>query len=494
MKIKLVFTALLMGMLMLFVVVPAEATILTFETWTLNNRGLEFLNTQKDGTGNTFGSRINTVGPITYQETAGAYIHNVSFAEGNGWTPNIALTWLSNHFDSYLWIDGAGNRGNVVQLDSTSPASPADLVLTPDADWAVLINSFDLDEHNLTPNGDTVINWVISDATGTLASGTWDDYNNINDPLHLGGLTTIYTGLTRAALTVGNAVTLRLMQTSGHVLYTALDNINFDQVVPVYLIEVDKQLLTVDEQGPTSDTYSMVLAYEPNADGLGAGGGDTVIILCEPNGLPDGKVTDINIGNGPGGKITLTFTSNNWDTPQNITVTAVDDSDIEDDHVVTIKHTVISAGDPNYANAKIDSVSVSVADNDVPEITVTESAGYTWVQEGGATDSYELALNLQPTANVLITVDPNAQVAVSTTPGGGTPGAAITLTFTTANWNTPQNVYVKADDDAVVEPDVGVVITHTVGGTSQYATWQGKRGHPGCDCLCQRQRRPFYKH
>ena len=230
MKIKLVFTALLMGMLMLFVVAPAEATILTFETWTLNNRGLEFLNTQKDGTGNTFGSRINTVGPITYQETVGAYIHNVSFAEGNGWTPNIALTWTGIHFDSYLWIDGAGNRGNVVQLDSTSPASPADLVFTPDADWAVLINSFDLDEHPNTLDDDTVIDWVIFDATGTLASGTWGDMNNVNDPLMQGGRTTIYTGLTADDVTIGNIVTLRFMQTSGNKTYTAMDNLNFDQI------------------------------------------------------------------------------------------------------------------------------------------------------------------------------------------------------------------------------------------------------------------------
>ena len=222
------FTICILVMAGLIFCAHAQATNLIFETWTANNRGLEFLNTQKDGTGNNVGSRINTVGPIAYVETTGTYTHNVSFEEGNGWTPNIALNWLSNHFDSYLWpVDG---RGNVVQLDSTSPASPADLVFTPDAGWGALINSFDLFEGSTSLNHDTVIDWMIFDDTGTLASGTWDDYNNINDPLHLGGGTTIYTGLTADDVTIGNAVTLRFMQTSGHVLYTGMDNLNFDQV------------------------------------------------------------------------------------------------------------------------------------------------------------------------------------------------------------------------------------------------------------------------
>jgi len=351
MKIKLVFRVLMIGMLMLFVVAPAKATILTFETWTLNNRGLEYLNTQKDGTGNTFGSRINTVGPIAYEETTGTYTHNVSFAESNGWTPNIVLTWTGVHFDSYLWIDSAGNRGNVVQLDNTSPAIPADLLFTPDADWAVLINSFDLDEHNGTPNGDTVINWEIFDDTGILASGTWDEKNNANDPLNQGGRTTIYTGLTAGDVNVGNAVTLRFMQTSGDKTYTAVDNINFDQVVPELRIEKDKQTLTVNEQGPTSDSYGIKLSREPN----------------QPTVMVTASRLDAQITVNGGASVTLTFTNANWDTFQTVTVAAVDDDLLEEDHTSKVVYTLVS-NDSFFNNAGVTPMTVYIIDNDVPGI------------------------------------------------------------------------------------------------------------------------------
>jgi len=226
------FTICILVMAGLIFCAHAQATNLTYETWAANNRGLEYFNTQKDGTGNTFGSRIDTVGPIAYVETTGTYTHNVSFEEGNGWTPNIVLNWTDTaHFDSYRWYVAAQfDRGYVVQLDTTSTESPADLVFTPDAGWGVLINSFDLDEHPNTLDDDTVIDWVIFDATGTLASGTWDDFNNVNDPLMLGGRSTIYTGLTADDVTIGNIVTLRFMQTSGNKTYTAMDNLNFDQI------------------------------------------------------------------------------------------------------------------------------------------------------------------------------------------------------------------------------------------------------------------------
>jgi len=231
------FTICILVMAGLIFCAHAQATNMTFETWAANNRAIELLNTQEDGTGNKVGSRIDTVGPIAYEETTGTYTHYLSFEEGNGWTPNIVLNWLSNHFDTYQpWIDGHGDRGSVVQLDGTSgspPANPADLVFNPDAGWGVLINSFDLDEDADATNHDSMVDWWIFDASGTLASGTWDDKNNINDPDHLGGRTTVYTGLTADDVTIGNAVTLRFVQTSPIVTsggYVALDNLNFDQV------------------------------------------------------------------------------------------------------------------------------------------------------------------------------------------------------------------------------------------------------------------------
>jgi hypothetical protein len=87
-------------------------------------------------------------------------------------------------------------------------------------------------------------------------------------------------------------------------------------------------------------------------------------------------------------------------------------------------------------------------------VTVTPSGGSTNVTEGGATDSYTMVLNAQPTADVTITISQGSQVTTSPTQ----------LVFTTANWATPQTVTVTAVDDALVEGSHSGTITHTAAG------------------------------
>ena len=78
------------------------------------------------------------------------------------------------------------------------------------------------------------------------------------------------------------------------------------------------------------------------------------------------------------------------------------------------------------------------------------------VQEGGATDSYQIALQSIPTANVQITIDPDSQTNL-----GAGAGVAIVLTFTPANALIPQTITVTAVDDILVEGVHTSTITHT---------------------------------
>ncbi|HEX5472702.1 MAG TPA: hypothetical protein VFW73_12500 [Lacipirellulaceae bacterium] len=93
-------------------------------------------------------------------------------------------------------------------------------------------------------------------------------------------------------------------------------------------------------------------------------------------------------------------------------------------------------------------------------VLILQSAGRIDVEEGGATDSYQLALLTIPTANVQITVDPDNQIDL-----GAGPGGPIVLTFTSDNALIPQTITVTAVDDTVVEGDHTSVITNTVGST-----------------------------
>jgi hypothetical protein len=88
-------------------------------------------------------------------------------------------------------------------------------------------------------------------------------------------------------------------------------------------------------------------------------------------------------------------------------------------------------------------------------LIVVQSGGSTIVAEGGATDTFTVALQSAPTANVTVTLNPGTQVTV----------APATLTFTPTNWNTAQTVTVTAVDDALVEGAHTGTIAFTVTST-----------------------------
>jgi MYXO-CTERM domain-containing protein len=133
-------------------------------------------------------------------------------------TPNISATWGTG-FQTYIDWDG---RGEVGQLDFNEvDPDQITLTLTPEAGFAVLVTSFDLDY--FAGGGDVNLSWMVSDSVGTLASGEWIQDND-------GGRDTINTGLTLGDVRAGEAVTISFTMNSGLPSYIALDNLAFDQV------------------------------------------------------------------------------------------------------------------------------------------------------------------------------------------------------------------------------------------------------------------------
>ncbi|WP_198174754.1 beta strand repeat-containing protein [Spirosoma arboris] len=85
-------------------------------------------------------------------------------------------------------------------------------------------------------------------------------------------------------------------------------------------------------------------------------------------------------------------------------------------------------------------------------VLVRETLNNTTVTEGGATDTYTVALNSQPTADVTITI---------TSPGSPLTTNSPTLVFTPSNYSTVQTVIVSATDDAIVQGTRSVTITQS---------------------------------
>ena len=105
----------------------------------------------------------------------------------------------------------------------------------------------------------------------------------------------------------------------------------------------------VNEQGATSDTYTIALNTLPTG---------SVSIAIASDQQTQLSADGVNFFNS----VTLTLTNT---TPQTITVRAIDDTNVEGPHTGTITHTITSSADPAYSNLTIPNLSVSILDNDV---------------------------------------------------------------------------------------------------------------------------------
>ena len=200
----------------------------------------------------------------------------------------------------------------------------------------------------------------------------------------------------------------------------------------------------------TDDDTPGVKVVEPAS--VSAIEGETATYTVRLNTLPAGAVT-ITPSSGDSGAVSvspasLTFTAANWDTPQAVSVTGVEDADT-DDETVTISHSVSGYDSVTAAAA----VTVSVTDDDTPGVKVVEPASVSAIE--GETATYTVRLNTLPAGAVTITPSSGDSGAVSVSPAS--------LTFTAANWDTPQAVSVTGVEDADTD-DETVTISHSVSG------------------------------
>ena len=247
----------------------------------------------------------------------------------------------------------------------------------------------------------------------------------------------------------------------------------------------------VTTEGGDTATFTVVLASQPT---------DDVTIALSSDDETEGTALPVE----------LTFTSNDWDDPQTVDVTGVDDDAVDGDIGYLIELTA-SSDDGSYNGLTAD-VSVTNTDDDAAGITVSETDLVT--TEGNGTDTFTVELTSKPSGDVTIgltsddesddgsyngltadvsvtnTDDDAAGITVSgadlvTTEGNGTatftveltskPSADVTialssddttegtvlpasLTFTSGNWDTAQTVTVTGVDDSIIDGDVAYTI------------------------------------
>ena len=147
-------------------------------------------------------------------------------------------------------------------------------------------------------------------------------------------------------------------------------------------VNVSKTSLTVREEDTAGDSYTVALSTQPTAN-------VTVTVAGHAG-------TDVTPS-----PTTLTFTSQNWETAQTVTVKAGNDADTATD-MVTLTHSATST-DTGYQGIMIASVAVTVTDNDrtTPPITGGGGGGFGAAFEAPQfVDGFRTSRPLEETARV----------------------------------------------------------------------------------------------
>lgn len=169
----------------------------------------------------------------------------------------------------------------------------------------------------------------------------------------------------------------------------------------------------------------------------------TVVLNSKPQGDVLVDVTSSRPEEGIVSPALLTFTEQNWNAPQVVTVTGQDDAVADGMQSYTV-HVLPNPGsaDPAYATVLEVDVGLSNTDDDSPGVTVTVPGVLATAERGDST-LFFVVLNSQPTADVTIGL-------FSTDSGEGTvsPGK---LVFTPENWAAPQTVTIKGVNDDMAD-------------------------------------------
>ncbi|MBQ9243652.1 MAG: hypothetical protein IJ165_10615 [Proteobacteria bacterium] len=175
----------------------------------------------------------------------------------------------------------------------------------------------------------------------------------------------------------------------------------------------------------------------------------TVALLAQP--LADVKVT---VASSDATELavtsanTLTFTKDNWNNPQTVSVKVVDDNIADGTQTAWVNFTG-SSTDANFNGVTAKSATYTIIDNDTASIVLTTDV--VTVPQASPTATAGVRLGVQPSGNVTVTM--------ATTDAKIMSFSKATLTFTTDNWDKPQNVTVTGNFNAIATASATATIS-----------------------------------
>ncbi|RYZ03413.1 MAG: hypothetical protein EOO73_27845 [Myxococcales bacterium] len=207
------------------------------------------------------------------------------------------------------------------------------------------------------------------------------------------------------------------------------------------LVKAAANLATSEPNGMA--TFTVELTSQPTAD---------VTIPLASSNVKEGTVSPAS----------LIFTAANWSAPRTVTLTGVDDKVQDGNQQYSVSVGPSTSTDAKYNPKTASDVKVVNLDDDTAAILVSSVTGT--MSEDGTSASFTLALQTQPTAEVKVAVSSTRQSEATVNP--------TSVTFTQANWASPQKITVTGVNDDMQDGDQPVRID-IAAATSTDALYKG---------------------
>ena len=205
----------------------------------------------------------------------------------------------------------------------------------------------------------------------------------------------------------------------------------------------NRNLIAVHEGSTATFTY-VLRQQPPGTRTIELGRSDTLLEYSVAGGAPTGQ------------KLTLTFTPDNWNTPQTVTIHAAEDADKTDRPENNYQH--IRLGDGLAHAAGVHGFRVAIHDNDIDLVV---SAGGTLSLNEGGNATFDVKLSHAVVHNRKITLaSDNSDITFDNS----------TLTFTSDNWGTDRLVTVSAAHDNDTADDSAAISVAGTGFTDASVT------------------------
>ncbi len=232
---------------------------------------------------------------------------------------------------------------------------------------------------------------------------------------------------------------------------------------PLSILEADYETDSFDEDGDGVSNLDEILngsspfasiaisAISGNTAEDGTTASFTVVLTSAPTDDVSIAISSSDTSEGSVDQDNITFSADNWSTPQTITVTGIDDDLVDGDSDYSIVISAATSQDTDYNELDPADISLVNTDDDTAGFAVSTLSGNT--TETGVSVTFTLALASMPAADVSIGVG-------SSDIGEGVINTS-SITFTPDNWSTPHTITVTGINDDLIDGNQSYAIQFT---------------------------------